>query len=359
MDSLRVELGENSYDIVFSEDFCALADELAKINSPKKLLVVTDSNVEKLYGYEVTKYLCDRGYDAKLHSFGAGEENKNMQTILGICEACVGHGMDRKSQIIALGGGVVGDMAGFAAAIYMRGISFVQIPTTLLSQSDSSVGGKTGIDFCDAKNILGAFLQPRLVYINVSTLKTLPDEQFVSGMGEVIKHGIIKDREFFEYICENIESIKALDTNTLVALSKKNCSIKADVVSQDEKENGIRAILNFGHTIGHAIESAFEFRMTHGECVGLGMIAVCNIALKRGILLQEDMQKIEDALTSYGFRTRVKIPPVDMVLSYMDKDKKKQHGALGFVLPLSIGAVEQKSDVTQEEILSALNYISE
>ncbi len=359
MDRLRVELGENSYEIVFSEDFCTLSSELAKTNSPKKLLVVTDSNVEKLYGNEVSSYLCQSGYDVKIHSFKAGEENKNMQTILGICEACMHHGMDRKSQIIALGGGVVGDMAGFAAAIYMRGISFVQIPTTLLSQSDSSVGGKTGIDFCDAKNILGAFLQPRLVYINVSTLKTLPAEQFVSGMGEVIKHGIIRDRKFFEYICENIKSIKALDTNTLIALSKKNCTIKADIVSKDEKENGLRAILNFGHTIGHAIESAYEFRMTHGECVALGMIAVCKIAIERGMLLQEDMQKIEDALISYGFRTRVKIPPVDVVLSYMDKDKKKQHGALGFVLPLSIGAVVQKSDVTREEILSALKYISE
>ena len=358
MDRLRVELGVKSYDIAFSDSFCELPSELAKIGSPRKLLIVTDSNVEKLYGEEVKELLDENGYDVALYAFAAGEENKNMQSILGICEACINHGMDRKSQIVALGGGVVGDMAGFAAAIYMRGISFVQIPTTLLSQSDSSVGGKTGIDFCDAKNILGAFHQPRLVYINVSTLKTLPQNQFVSGMGEVIKHGIIRDADFFDYVADNKETIKALDANTLIELSKKNCSIKAEVVSCDEKENGLRAILNFGHTIGHAIESAFEFAMTHGECVGLGMIAVCHIAYNRGTIAQGFLQKVEEVLAEYGFATRVELPSFDCIYSYMSKDKKKDNGALKFVLPLKMGEVEQTSDVTKEEIFEALKYLN-
>jgi len=358
MDRLRVELGANSYDIAFSDSFSELPSELAKIGSPKKLLIVTDSNVEKLYAEDVKELLEGNGYDVELYAFVAGEENKNMQSILGICEACIKHGMDRKSQIIALGGGVVGDMAGFAAAIYMRGISFVQIPTTLLSQSDSSVGGKTGIDFCDAKNILGAFHQPKLVYINVNTLKTLPQNQFVSGMGEVIKHGIIRDADFFEYVAENRETIKALDAKTLIELSKKNCSIKAEVVSCDEKENGLRAILNFGHTIGHAIESAFEFKMTHGECVGLGMIAVCHIAYKRGTVDGEFLQRIEAVLSQYGFATRIELPSFDCIYSYMNKDKKKDNGVLKFVLPLKMGKVEQASDVTREEVFEALKYLN-
>ena len=359
MDRLRVELGENSYDIVFTDSFSCLSAEMSKINSPKKILIVTDSNVEKLYGNEVLSHLRDNCYDASLYSFKAGEENKNMDSILGICKACIDNGLDRKSQIVALGGGVVGDMAGFAASIYMRGISFVQIPTTLLSQSDSSVGGKTGIDFCDAKNILGAFHQPKLVYINVNTLKTLPKEQFISGMGEVIKHGIIRDEKFFSYIRENSESIKALDTNTLIRLSKTNCSIKADVVSKDEKENGLRAILNFGHTIGHAIESAFEFKLTHGECVALGMIAVSKIAVGRGTISNEILQDIENILTDYEFKTRVKLPDFETICSYMSKDKKKSAGALKFVLPLSIGEVEQRTDVTEDEIIDALEYINQ
>jgi len=197
-----------------------------------------------------------------------------------------------------------------------------------------------------------------LVYINVNTLKTLPQNQFVSGMGEVIKHGIIRDADFFEYVAENRETIKALDAKTLIELSKKNCSIKAEVVSCDEKENGLRAILNFGHTIGHAIESAFEFKMTHGECVGLGMIAVCHIAYKRGTVDGEFLQRIEAVLSQYGFATRIELPSFDCIYSYMNKDKKKDNGVLKFVLPLKMGKVEQASDVTREEVFEALKYLN-
>lgn len=210
MEKLYVDLGENSYDILFSDGFDNLPKAMESINAPKKLLIVTDSNVEQLYASEVNRIFGENGFDSAVHTFTAGEENKRMDTILGICGACVEHEMDRKSMIIALGGGVVGDMAGFAASIFLRGISFVQIPTTLLSQSDSSVGGKTGIDFMDSKNILGAFHQPKLVYINVNTLKTLPKEQFVSGMGEVIKHGIIRDSSFLSILRITAKRLKRL-----------------------------------------------------------------------------------------------------------------------------------------------------
>lgn len=357
MEKLFVNLGENSYDILFSDSFTGLGAALANINAPKKLLIVTDSNVEKLYSGEVKTILAQNGYNVSVYAFEAGEENKNMDSILGICRACIENGLDRKSMIIALGGGVVGDMAGFAAAIYMRGIDFVQVPTTLLSQSDSSVGGKTGIDFAAGKNILGAFHQPKLVYINVKTLKTLPSEQFISGMGEVIKHGIIRDGEFFAYLRDNSDKIKFLESETLIKMDKINCSIKADVVMRDEKENGLRAILNFGHTIGHAVESAYNFKKTHGECVGIGMIAASYIAFKRGLISEAELKEIESILAEYGFETRVKLPDNDAVFSIMQKDKKKIDGKLKFVLPVKIGETEQTTDVTKEEIYSALGYI--
>lgn len=359
MEKLKVNLGENSYDILFSDSFEFLPDAMVEIDAPKKILVVTDSNVEKLYAAEVDELLRQNGYNSAVYTFAAGEENKRMDVILGICGACMEHEMDRKSMILALGGGVVGDMAGFAASIYMRGIRFIQIPTTLLSQSDSSVGGKTGIDFMESKNILGAFHQPKLVYINVGTLKTLPPDQFVSGMGEVIKHGIIRDASFFEYLEQNAELIKTLDSETLIKMDKTNCAIKAAVVETDERETGLRAILNFGHTIGHAVESAYDFKMTHGECVGLGMIAASYIAKERNMIDDTVLNRIEAALALYGFKTRVALPPKETVLGYMQKDKKKIAGKLKFVLPVKIGEVEQTTDVTQDEIFAALHYIGE
>lgn len=358
MERLYVNLGENSYDICFTDSFNSLAAELEKINAPKKLLIVTDSNVESLYAKEVNDILQKAGYESNVYAFPAGEENKGMETILGICGACVKNGLDRKSMVIALGGGVVGDMAGFAAAIYMRGIRFIQIPTTLLAQSDSSVGGKTGIDFMESKNILGAFHQPSLVYINVSTLKTLPPVQFVSGMGEVIKHGIIRDEIFFDFIRENTELIKSLDTDTLIKMAKRNCEIKAGVVEQDEKESGLRAILNFGHTIGHAIESAFDFKMTHGECVGLGMVAVSKIARDRGMIEDKTLIDIKNLMEEYRFNVKVKLPETAEIMEFMQKDKKKSEGKLHFVLPVRIGEVIRTHDVSVDEIHTAIEYIS-
>lgn len=358
MDRLFVNLGENSYDICFSDSFSDLGSELKKINAPEKLLIVTDTNVGKLYADEVCDRLNKEGYSTGIYVFPAGEENKNMETILGICSACMSNGLDRKSMIIALGGGVVGDMAGFAAAIYMRGIPFVQVPTTLLSQSDSSVGGKTGIDFKNSKNILGAFHQPKLVYINVNTLKSLPEREFISGMGEVIKHGIIRDDKFYEFIKTNTKKIKSLESDTLIKMAKRNCEIKAGVVEEDEKELGLRAILNFGHTIGHAAESAMDFSLTHGECVGLGMAAVCKIAVERGLITRADADDIENTMREYGFSLKADMPGVETVYSFMGKDKKKSGGKLTFVLPVKIGEVTLVRDVTEQEIRDAIEYIS-
>lgn len=358
MDKLHLSLGINSYDIKFSESFDGLVKSLEEINAPKKLLIVTDTRVRDLYADEVYSILSSAGYDTAIHAFKEGEENKTIDSVMGICKSCIEHGMDRKSMIVALGGGVCGDMAGFAASIFMRGIRFIQIPTTLLSQSDSSVGGKTGVDFCGGKNIIGAFHQPKLVYINVSTLKTLSREQLISGMGEVIKHGMIRDREFFGFLKNNSELVKSLNPYTLIKMARTNCTIKAEVVEQDEREASLRATLNFGHTIGHAIESAYDFKMTHGACVGVGMIAASYIAYRRRMISGAELGELEDILSMYGFNTRIETENPDKIYEFMLKDKKRVDGVLKFVLPTRIGAVTQVTDVSEEEIRSAIAYVS-
>lgn len=356
---LFVDLGKNSYDIVLENSFSRLLEELEKINCSKNVLIVTDSVVSELYEEQVRKILLSGGYDVATCVFKNGEENKNIDTILEISKALLRHNADRKSTVIALGGGVVGDMAGFAASIYMRGIDFVQIPTTLLSQTDSSVGGKTGIDFMKAKNILGAFHQPKLVYINLSVLKTLPERELISGMGEVIKHSIIRDKEFFEFLFENIENVRNLSDDILLDMIYKNCSIKASVVSMDEKENGVRADLNFGHTFGHAVESYSDFELSHGECVGLGMIAASKVSLMRKLITEEEFLKIKEILKNYRFRTKTNIKNTYDVILLMQKDKKKADGKLKFVLPVGIGKVIKTSDLCEEEIRAAFEEISE
>ncbi len=359
MQKLRVELQENSYDIVFEDSFKNLCPALYEINAPEKILIITDTNVAPLYAEDVKKCLADGGFDANVFVAPAGEQNKNMDTILKMCEACMDNKLDRKSMIIALGGGVTGDMAGFTAAIYMRGIRFVQIPTTLLSQSDSSVGGKTGIDFYSGKNILGAFHQPGLVYINVSTLKTLPEREFISGMGEVIKHGVIRDRAFFDYVINNADKIKKLESDVLIELSKTNCRIKAEVVSKDEKENGLRRILNMGHTLGHAVESACCFKKTHGQCVMLGMLAIFDIAKNRGLISDAELKLLEKAAKVYGFELSTGIAEASQILEYVYKDKKKQGSKISFVLPRGIGDALISDDISDEEIINALEGIKE
>lgn len=356
MEKLYVNLNENSYNILFGTDYGGLCDALEEIKAPKKLLIVTDTNVAPLWLDKLEAVIKPAGYEYSVCVLDAGEENKRIDGILKICSECLAFGMDRKSMILALGGGVVGDMAGFAAAIYMRGIRFVQLPTTLLSQSDSSVGGKTGVDFESAKNIIGAFHQPSLVYINVSTLTTLPEVEFRSGMGEVIKHGIIRDGEFFDFLDSNAEKIKALNPELLIMMAKKNCGIKAKVVAADEKESGLRAILNFGHTIGHAVESAANFTKTHGECVAIGMYAVSHIAYKRGLIGRDEFDRIENILKKYGFRLNISIDNEE-IFRFMANDKKSIDGKIKFILPAEIGSITEAYDVTKEEISEALELL--
>ncbi len=356
MKRIPLDFDKRAYDICIAQDFSALRNEIEKLGA-SKILIITDSNVSALYLKTVYDVLCGICPTIASVQFVAGEQSKHLQTVQYLYDACVQNELDRKSLIVALGGGVVGDIAGFVAASYMRGIRFVQIPTTLLSQTDSSVGGKVGVDFAGLKNIIGAFKQPALVYINVQTLSTLPAREFSAGMGEVIKYGVIRDAAFLNYLKDNAQKITALEFEAMETVLEKCCRIKADVVEHDETENGLRAILNFGHTLGHAIESAKGFALLHGECVGLGMVCALDIAKKRGYVSEADVQAVVKLLEIYNIPTHVGGLDVQTVAMYMTKDKKMENGVLKFVLPQPMGDAKIFKDVTATEIADAIQAV--
>lgn len=357
---LNVNAKTKEYPIYIEKDFSGLKACIEKSGLLKaKMLIVTDSNVEKLYLADLKEVLKDIEENICVHIFSAGEENKTLDTIKGIYESCISNKLDRGSAIIALGGGVCGDMAGFAAATYMRGIKFIQIPTTLLSQVDSSVGGKTGVDFAGGKNIIGAFYQPEFVYANVSTIETLPCDEFISGMGEVIKHGLIMDKAYFDYIFKNKESIKERKKDTLSYIIEGSCEIKAKVVAQDETEQGLREILNFGHTAGHAIESLSGYTIPHGKCVALGMICALNLSLKYGNIKKEDIEEVKALLSYFDFPSKVSGIASKSIYDHMFYDKKARNNVLTFVILSEMGKAVSTKAVTKEDIFAALEEIIE
>ena len=346
------------YDIVFSESFEDLPAELDRLDiRKKKVCVVTDSHVEGLFGGEVMELL--EGVCAKcvLYSFKAGEENKTLDTVREIYKFLIEERFDRKDLLIALGGGVVGDVTGFAAATYLRGIDFVQIPTTLLAQADSGIGGKTGVDFDGYKNMAGAFYMPRLVYMNISALKTLDDRQFYSGFAEVMKHGLIKDGSFYEWLLENMYEICDRDVGTLLEMVMRSCNIKKLVVEKDPTEKGDRALLNFGHTIGHAIEKAKNFTMTHGECVALGCVAAAYISWKHEWLSMEEYYEIRDMFVPFNLPISLEDISPKEILALTKSDKKMEGGTIKFVLLKKVGKALIDLNVTDEDILGAVSEI--
>lgn len=355
MQKLKVELGSRSYSICIDESFDKLEECIEK--SFTKALIVTDSNVERLFAEEVKEKLAHKFSDVGICVFEAGEKSKNIETMQIIYDACLEHGLDRKSCIIALGGGVTGDMAGFAAATFMRGIGFIQIPTTLLAQTDSSVGGKVGIDYSSTKNIIGAFKQPDLVYICTKTLKALPKREFEAGMAEVIKYSAIYDIDFLTYLEEYTDEIKSLSHEQISQMIFKCCAIKADVVAKDETEQSLRMILNFGHTIGHGIESAKGFELLHGECVSLGMICAFEIGKNRNLITDAYVDRMINAMKSYNLLQTASGITADEIIGYMKKDKKKVGSKLNFVLPAGEGKVEIASDITDSEVKMAISKI--
>ena len=351
--------GDFHYPICFEENFSNLA-QVMKVEGlvDRKICIVTDSNVGPLYESAVEEALRKVSSDISVFTFEAGEKNKNLDTVSSLYQTLIQNGLDRKSLLVALGGGVVGDLTGFGAATYLRGIDFIQIPTTLLAQVDSSVGGKTGVDFQQYKNMVGAFHQPKLVYMNLSTLTTLPAEQFACGMGEILKTGLICDGEFFRFVCREQESIKALDMKLIAAMVRRCCEIKAGVVERDPKEQGERALLNLGHTVGHAVEKLKNFTLLHGQCVGAGLVAAAYLSMKRGLLNEQEYQEICRGCADYDLPIHVDgLIPQD-VLAATKKDKKMEQGHIKFILMDGIGKSFIDKTVTDAEMLSCIQEIT-
>lgn len=323
----------------------------------RKLCLVTDSNVSERYLIEIEKILKDTFSEITHFVFPAGESQKNLETISQLYHFYLENKFDRKTVIAALGGGVTGDMAGFSAATYLRGIPFVQIPTSLLAQVDSSVGGKVGVDFKNSKNIIGAFYQPKFVYINIKTLETLPARELSAGMAEVIKYGLIVSKAFYSWLKENKNAIRSQEREIVAEMIAKCCEFKAEVVSQDEKEQGLREILNFGHTIGHAIETLKEFELVHGECVGIGMIAALYLSYKKGYLTMEEVSDVKELLQFFQIPVKAEGLQREAVYQQLFLDKKVKENKINFVLLNCIGKAFTLSSLTKEEILDAISYV--
>jgi 3-dehydroquinate synthase len=357
MRRLDIKLKDNSYPIFITSSYENLAECISACGICGKIVIVTDSNVDALQYRQCVEALEGNNWDIFKYVMPPGEENKTLDTVRDIYSYLKSVKVERNSSIIALGGGVVGDVAGFAAATFLRGINFIQIPTTLLAQADSSVGGKVGVDFEGSKNIVGAFYQPKLVYMNINSLQTLPRRQLLSGMAEVVKHGLIMDSHFFDYIEKNLDNILTLDEEVLKYISARNCNIKGNIVEKDEKETGLRAILNFGHTIGHAIESMLDFQLLHGECVSIGMVGAFKLACYMGMTDQSNVVRATELLKKLGLPVSVTGVNVDSLYNQMFFDKKVRSGRLLFVLPRNIGHVEQhfiNDEVLIKQVLSEL-----
>ena len=354
---VNVKNGIN-YDIVYECGFDALKDELNRLEfTGKKACIVTDSIVEPLYCEELKNVLEETGNAVSVFIFPSGEANKNLDNVQNLFEKLIEEHFERTDFLVALGGGVTGDMTGFAAATYLRGIDFVQIPTTLLSMVDSSVGGKTGVDFRQYKNMVGAFHMPRLVYMNLNVLSTLDERQFYSGFAEAMKSALIKDARFYEWQIENMYEICDREPETLKELVYRSCDIKRFIVEKDPTEKGDRALLNLGHTIGHAIEKYKNFNMTHGECVALGCVAAAYISWKREMLSMEEYYEIRDMFVPFNLPISIDDVDIEEVLAYTKSDKKMENNQIKFILLKKIGKAVVDRTVSDDEIRAALKEI--
>ncbi len=360
MKVLKVSLKTAEYPIYINDSFDGLEEAFEKAGLfGRKACIICDSNTEKLYLNEIENIVKNRFLSMCTVCFEAGEERKNLDTIRDFYKTMTESRLDRKSVVIALGGGVAGDMAGFAAATYMRGIKYVQIPTTLLAQVDSSVGGKTGVDFMGNKNMVGAFYQPELVFMNTKTLNTLPCREVAAGMAEVIKYGYIIDSAYLNMLYENRKEIKALEHNAVTRVLYGACKAKAYVVGKDEKELGLRAILNYGHTFGHAVESLLGFKLLHGECVAIGMAAALYLSMERGVITKEEYDFGKELMTYFELPVKVKGLTAEDIHKQMFMDKKTKNNIISLILLNRIGEAYSDSNVSADEIDRAVKSIIE
>jgi len=357
MEKVRVDLGERSYDIAIGSNMLrSIGTSLDPFDFSPKVAIVSNTTVHPLYGDVVSNSLKKAGFDVVTVTIPDGEEYKDLLRVEHIYNELLKAKLDRSSSLIALGGGVIGDMTGFAASTYMRGISYIQVPTTLLAQVDSSVGGKTGVNHKLGKNMIGAFWQPRLVWIDVKTLNTLQKREFLAGLAEVIKYGVIWDEELFDFLEKNRTRILNLDRDVLMYVIKRSCEIKAEVVSKDEREAGLRSILNFGHTIGHAIETASGYRKyLHGEAVSIGMCLEAKLASMLDLINNKKVVRIKSLIDSYSLPSEMPLgADVEHILSSMKLDKKAVAGELKFILPEEIGRVRIHKGVSGKTLRNLL-----
>ena len=355
--TVRVELQERSYDIQIGTGILNRTGPfVASLCRPTHAVIITDENVQRPYADRVAENVVTSGANVDLLVVEPGEPSKSLDTATSLWETLLELGTDRTSVVLAVGGGVVGDLAGFIAATYARGIAMVQLPTTLLAQVDSSVGGKAGVNLPGAKNIVGAFWQPLGVLIDTDVLSTLPGREYRAGLAEVVKYGVILDADFFSYLEDNAEAISQQRPDVLRYVIARCCRLKADVVQADEREEtGLRAVLNYGHTFCHAIEAVTGYdRFLHGEAVSVGMLCAARLAGSLGRVDAKFTRRLHNLLSALGLP--LEVPDVDhkTLLDVMQRDKKVQHGKLRFVLPTRIGHVELVSDVDSEKVQAAL-----
>ncbi len=342
MEEIRVSLGDRSYPIVIGTGWLAhVGERVREVVGPKAIraAVVSDSRVAPLYVPKVSVGLRACGFTVTEIQIPEGEQHKNLAWLALLYDRLIEAQIDRSSPVVAVGGGVVGDLAGFAAATVLRGVPIIQVPTTLLAQVDAAIGGKTAINHAAGKNLIGAFHQPRLVAIDVDTLRTLPRREYVAGLAEVVKYGAILDARLFERLEENVDGLLRQDPALLVGIVSRCCRLKADVVEADEKEGGYRAVLNFGHTIGHAIETLTEYRrLLHGEAVGIGMMCAARLSRAAASLPRTEVDRIERLLRALGVPTQV--PPDlhrEQIALAIEADKKASGGKITFVCLEAIG----------------------
>lgn len=355
---LQVSLGERSYPIFVRDNLLAsIGETLQSLCSGRTIAVITNDTVAAFYYATLNTALVAAGFTVHKVSITDGEEYKNSQTLNAVYDELFAAGLDRGGLLVALGGGVVGDLAGYAAATFMRGIPFVQVPTTLLAQVDSSVGGKTGINHPRGKNLIGAFHQPLAVFADVSTLLTLNDREYCSGLAEVVKYGMALDADFFGFLEERSENILARELSTLQQIVIQSCRLKAQIVEQDEREGGLRAVLNYGHTFGHAVETLTGYQQfSHGEAVAIGMVQAARISVMRGLSEQATVDRLVNLLRRFNLPVTLPQYPADSYDAVMRMDKKVREGALTFVLNRGIGAfVLQK----ENDVLSLAQMLTE
>ena len=359
MRKVRVNLEEAGYDIFIGSSLAAaLCDFVQQAGFSRKALLISDTNVGKLYARSIAEVLQQGGLEPDIYLVPAGETSKSLNEAEKIYTRAIEIGLDRKSAVFALGGGVVGDLAGFIAATYMRGIPFVQLPTSLLAQVDSSVGGKVAVNHRLGKNLIGAFYQPQAVFMDLAMLDTLPPREIYTGLGEIIKYGIIYDAEFFAFLEQNTEAVLALDKTAVVHMIARSCEIKAEVVAQDEKESGLRRILNFGHTMAHAIEKETRYlRYNHGEAVAIGMVGAAKISCALGMIDNTVVDRVIHLTQALHLPVTAEGCTVENMFAAIFHDKKTVNGRVNWVLMDGIGKVRVTADVPESVVKRCMQSV--